>query len=195
VLSSSPSVCITALLQAWSEGRQAGLAELVPLVHNELRGLARAQMTGERPDHTLQATALVNEAYLRLAALERMHWRSRAHFFAVAARLMRRILIDHARARMYQKRGGGVQHTALDDALAITAGNRAVLIALDDALDALARIDSRKSQVVELRFFGGLSVRETATVLKVSPDTVMRDWKLAKAWLLRELERGGRDAG
>ena len=182
----------TDILQAWSEGHPTALAKLISLVLPELRRLARAHMHGERPDHTLQPTALVNEAYLRLVGLRRMHWQNRAHFLAMSARLMRRILVDHARSRRYRKRGGGARRTTFDEAALITNTGGADLVALDEALNALAALDARKSQVVEMRFFGGLSVAESAAVLQVSPDTVMRDWKLAKVWLLRELDRGGR---
>jgi len=146
-------------------------------------------MAGERQGHTLQATALVNEAYIRLIDIERVHWKDRAHFFAVAARVMRRILVDSARARRYQKRGGGAATVSLDEALIVTRQYGGDLVALDDALSALAVLDERKSQVVELRFFGGLSVEEAAEVLGVSSDTVQRDWKMAKVWLLREIKR------
>ena len=190
--SSASFAHVTELLQAWSEGDQAALRQLVPLVYGELRRLARGYMHRERADHTLQATALVNEAYLRLVDVTRIRWQNRAHFFAVCARLMRRILVDHARSRRYLKRGGGGRRTSLDEALIITNEPSPDLLALDTALDALAAIDSRKSRVVELRFFAGLTVEETATVLEVSPDTVMRDWKLAKVWLLREIEGGAR---
>jgi RNA polymerase sigma factor (TIGR02999 family) len=175
------------LLVAWGRGDQAALDQLIPLVHAELRRLARRQMSRERPGHTLQATALVNEAYLRLIDLRRVRWQDRAHFFAVSARLMRRILVDFARSRGYQKRGGGVPPVALDEALLLAREAGRDLVALDDALEALAALDARKSQVVELRFFGGLSVEESAEALHVSPDTVMRDWKLARVWLQREL--------
>jgi RNA polymerase sigma-70 factor (ECF subfamily) len=148
-------------------------------------------MAGERPGHTLQATALVNEAYLRLIDVEQMNWQNRAHFLAMAARLMRRILVDSARARRTQKRGGGVRIT-FDEALPVATATSRDLVALDDALVALAKLDTRRSQVIELRFFGGLTVEETAVVLRVAPDTVMRDSRLAKAWLLRELSRGAR---
>jgi RNA polymerase sigma factor (TIGR02999 family) len=188
VPSSTSSARVTELLQAWSEGDQAALPQLVPLVYGELRRLARGYMYYERADHSLQATALVNEAYLRLVDVTRMHWQNRAHFFAMCARLMRRILVDHARSRRYRKRGGGARRTSLDEALLITNEPSPDLLALDTALDALAAIDPRKSRVVELRFFAGLTVEETAAVLEMSPDTVMRDWKLAKVWLLREIE-------
>jgi RNA polymerase sigma factor (TIGR02999 family) len=178
---------ITRLLVDWRNGDQAALEQLVPLVHDELRRVARRHMAHERAGHTLQATALVNEAYLRLIDIRQVNWQDRAHFFAMSSRLMRRILVDFARSKGYQKRGGGAQKVSLDEALIVSEDARHDLVAIDDALNALAGIDSRKAQVVEMRFFGGLSVEETAEALKVSVDTVMRDWKLAKAWLLREL--------
>ena len=178
---------VTGLLLAWGRGDEAALEQLVPLVHGELLRLARRHMGHERQGHTLQATALVNEAYLRLIDVQQVHSQNRAHFFAMSARLMRRILVDFARSRHYQKRGGGAQHVSLDEALVVGKERGADLVALDEALQALATIDPRKSQVVEMRFFGGLSVEETAEALHVSPETVMRDWKLAKVWLLREL--------
>ena len=180
---------ITELLLAWNQGDEQALEQLMPLVHDELHRLAHHYMGGERPGHTLQTTALVNEAYLRLVDSRRVRWQSRAHFFAVAAQLMRRILVDFARARRKLKRGGDAVHLSLDDALVISREPGAELIALDDALTTLATFDERKSKVVELRFFGGLSVEETAEVLNVSPITVMRDWGLAKVWLLRELDK------
>jgi RNA polymerase sigma factor (TIGR02999 family) len=178
---------ITQLLRAWGEGNQAALDQLMPLVYSELRQAAHRYMARERRGHTLQTTALVNEVYVRLAKAREMRWQDRAHFFAVSAQMMRRILTDYARARHYAKRGGGAQSVSLDEAPEVSREPRADLVALDDALNRLAAIDERKSRVVELRYFGGLSVEETAEVLKVSPETVMRDWKLAKAWLLREL--------
>jgi RNA polymerase sigma-70 factor, ECF subfamily len=181
---------VTGLLMAWRGGNDAALEQLVPLVHEELRRIARGCMRGERAGHSLQATALVNEAYLRLIGAQQVDWQNRVHFLAVSARLMRRILVDFARSKKYQKRGGGAQAVTLDEALVVNEPGRD-LIALDEALDALAKLDERKSRVVEMRFFGGLSVEETAGVLGVSGDTVMRDWRLAKAFLLREL-RGGR---
>ena len=177
----------TTLLLAWGRGDETALDQLIPLVHDELRRLARRHMAGERPGHTLQATALVNEAYLRLIEVTQVRWQNRAHFFAMASRVMRRILVDAARARGYQKRGGGAESVSLDEALLVSGEPRQDLIALDDALNALAAFDLRKSQVVEMRFFGGLSVEETAEALHVSADTVMRDWRLAKVWLVREL--------
>ena len=177
----------TTLLLAWGRGDETALDQLIPLVHDELRRLARRHMAGERPGHTLQATALVNEAYLRLIEVNQVRWQNRAHFFAMASRVMRRILVDAARARGYQKRGGGAETVSLDEALLVSGEPRQDLVALDDALNALAAFDLRKSQVVEMRFFGGLRVEETAAALHVSADTVMRDWRLAKAWLVREL--------
>jgi RNA polymerase sigma-70 factor (ECF subfamily) len=188
---------VTQLLQDWSQGKDAALEELLPLVHQELRRLARRYMFGERPGHTLQATALVNEAYLRLVNSRQVNWQNRAHFFAISAQLMRRILVDYARARGYQKRGGGIPKVTLDEALMGLEEKGRDLVALDDALKTLAGVDPRKSKVIELRFFGGLSVEETAGVLKVSPETVLRDWRLAKAWLTREMGKSvatGNDA-
>jgi RNA polymerase sigma factor (TIGR02999 family) len=185
---------ITQLLQAWSGGEQEALKKLTPLVYEELHRAAHRYMARERPDHTLQTTALVNEVYLRLVDAREVTWQDRAHFFGVCARLMRRVLTDFARSRGYLKRGGHSPHVALDEALVVSPEPRADLVALDDALKALAAIDPRKGQVVELRFFGGLSVEETAEVLKVSMETVKRDWGLARAWLLREM-RGVRDNG
>ncbi len=182
---------VTDLLVAWRQGDERALADLMPLVHTELRRLARRQMGRERPDHTLQTTALVNEAYLRLIDLSRVQWQDRAHFFAMAARLMRRILVDYARSHRSQKRGGAQEKVVLDEALAVSTAPDADLVALDDALQRLTAVDARKGQVVEMRFFGGLTVEETAEALNVSPDTVMRDWRLAKLWLLRELGRDG----
>ena len=177
---------VSNLLRAWSEGDQNALASLIPIVYEEMHRLARRYMRRERPGHSLQTTALVNEAYLRLVDYERMQWQDRAHFFAVSAKLMRRILVEHAR-RHNLKRGGGVPHVSLEDTAEVGADRTADLVALDDAMNALARLDPRKVQVVEMRFFGGLSVEETAEVLKVSPITVLRDWNTAKAWLYREL--------
>ena len=180
---------VTQLLQAWGQGEDAALEQLIPLVHQELRRLARRYMFGERAGHTLQATALVNEAYVKLLGCQKVEWQNRAHFFAISAQVMRRILVDSARARGYQKRGGGIPKVTLDECLIGPKEKSKDLVALDDALKALAAVDPRKGQVVELRFFGGLSAEETATVLKVSPDTVLRDWRLAKAWLAREMGR------
>ena len=178
---------VTGLLLAWGTGDEAALEQLLPIVHGELRRIARRCMAGERKGHSLQATALVNEAYLRLVDVQHVNWQNRAHFLAMSARLMRRILVDYARSKGYQKRGGGAVKVTFDEGLPVVGGRDQDLVAVDDAVEALAKIDERKGRVVELRFFGGLSVEETAAVLKVSPETVMRDWKLAKAWLLREL--------
>ena len=180
---------VSGLLLAWSEGKEAAFEKLVPLVYAELRRVAHRYMGRERPGHSLQTTALVNEAYLRLIDARRVRWQNRAHFFAVSAQLMRRILVDFARSRQYLKRGGGAQKVSFDEGLVVSNEQGQDLVALDDALKALAAIDGRKSQVVELRFFGGLSVAETAEVLKVSPDTVLRDWRLAKVWLAREMRK------
>jgi RNA polymerase sigma factor (TIGR02999 family) len=181
---------VTQLLKAWSTGDQQALEKLAPLVYQQLHRAARHYMAGERSGHTLQATALVNEVYLRLVDCEQVNWQDRAHFFAVSAQLMRRILIDFARSRGYQKRGQGVSPLSLDDVPSVGNEPDTNLVALDDALKALAAVDGRKSKVVELRFFGGLSIEETAEVLRVSAETVMRDWRLAKVWLLRELSEG-----
>jgi len=178
---------ITQLLLAWSDGDQAALEKLTPLVYAELHRLAKGYMFGERPGHALQTTALINEAYLRLIDWKNVRWRSRAHFFGVAAQVMRRILVDFARARHYTKRGGAAQQVSLDEAITIHEDRSAEFIALDEALKSLAEIDPRKSQVVELRFFGGLSAEETAEALKVSQRTVEREWNSARAWLYREL--------
>jgi RNA polymerase sigma factor (TIGR02999 family) len=178
---------ITRLLVAWGEGDQSALAELTPLVYEELHRLAHHYMSGERTDHTLQTTALVNEAYVRLIDWKNVRWQNRAHFFAVSAQLMRRILVDFARSRGYHKRGGGARQVELDQAALVAEDKGTDMVALDDALTALATLDDRQSKVVELRFFGGLSNEETAEVLKVSTATVRRDWSLARAWLRREL--------
>jgi RNA polymerase sigma-70 factor (ECF subfamily) len=180
---------VTQLLVAWGGGDESAFDALAPLVYDELRRLARRSMGGERVGHTLQATALVNEAYLKLVDIHQVQWQNRAHFFAIAARLMRRILVDFARSKHSQKRGAGGQKVSLDEALLVVDSGRN-LVAVDDALRALADVDERKSRVVEMRFFGGLSVEETAEALHVSPETVMRDWKVAKAWLSRELAPG-----
>ena len=178
---------VTQLLHSWSEGNQEALDELVPLVHAELHRLARHYMSNERPGHTLQTTELVNEAYVRLIDWQNVRWQNRAHFFGVAAQIMRRILVDFARSRASVKKGGGTQYVSLSEAMTISPERSEDLIALDDALESLSELDSRKSRIVELRFFGGLSVEETAEVLKISARTVMRDWGLAQAWLYREL--------
>ena len=184
---------ITQLLQAWRQGDERALDRLTPQVYRELHRAARRCMSRERDDHTLQTTALINELYLRLSDLKPIDWQNRAHFFALCARQMRRILTDQARARQSHKRGDGARAISLDDVLAISPQPTADLVAVDDALNQLAKMDERKSQVVVLRFFGGLSVEETAEVLKVSPDTVARDWRLAKAWLKRELSENKSD--
>jgi RNA polymerase sigma-70 factor (ECF subfamily) len=186
---------VTELLLRWRAGDQECLNRLVPLVEGELRRIAHHYMRMERRGHTLQTTALVNEAYLKLVDQAQVDWQNRAHFMGVAARLMRHILVDHARALCQKKRGGGVRVLPLDEGLDVSAQKSAGLVALDDALTELAAFDPRKAQVVELRYFGGMSVEETAETLGVHPDTVMRDWKLAKVWLKRELNPKDPDAG
>jgi RNA polymerase sigma-70 factor, ECF subfamily len=187
-----PAHEVTQLLKAWTTGDEQALDKLTPLVYEQLRRVAQHHMAGQRPGHILQTTALVNEVYLQLLDCGQMNWQDRAHFFAMSAQLMRRILIDFARSRGSQKRGGDALHISLDEAPSVCKEPDPNLLALDDALKELATVDERKSKVVELRFFGGLSVEETAAVLKVSPETVMRDWRLAKLWLLRELSEGNR---
>ena len=182
---------MTGLLLKWGRGDEDALQQLIPLVYTELHRIAQRHIGHERPDHSLQATALINEAYLRLVDANAVAWHDRAHFLAVAARVMRHILVDHARARHYQKRGGQAVRVTFDEGLVVTNERAPNLIALDEALNALARFDERKSRVIEMRFFGGLTVEETASVLNVSPATVMGDWRLAKAWLQREM-RGDR---
>lgn len=190
----TPSVGeVSGLLQAWTDGDRGALDRLTPVVYEELRRLARGYLRRERVGHSLQTAALVNEAYVRLVDYKRMQWQNRAHFFAVSAQLMRRILVEHAR-RHNLKRGGGVQHVSLEAAAEVGGGWDEDLVALDDAMQALDRLDHRKAQVVEMRFFGGLSVEETAEVLKISPITVMRNWNTAKAWLYRELGGGAAEA-
>lgn len=179
---------MTRLLLAWRSGDESALARLTPLVHKELQRIAKGCLRGERARGSFEATALVHEAYLRLVDTQHVNWQNRAHFLAMAARLMRRILVDLARTRQYQKRGGGAVHVSFTEALSVPAKAQD-LVALDEALSTLAEFDERRSRVVELRFFGGLTVEETAAVLKISPDTVMRDWKLARTWLRRELRR------
>ena len=186
----SPHKEVTQLLLAWSDGDQAAFEQLVPLIYEELRRLARRHMGRERVGHTLQTTALVNEAYLRLIDAQRVRWQNRAHFFAVSAQLMRRILVDFARAKRSDKRGGGAEQVSLDEALVVSPERGADLLALDEALCRLADLSPRQSRVVELRYFGGLNEEEVAEVLKVSPRTVRSDWSLARAWLRRELSRG-----
>ncbi|HZN12072.1 MAG TPA: sigma-70 family RNA polymerase sigma factor [Blastocatellia bacterium] len=182
-----PSHEVTQLLLAWSDGDRAALDQLVPLVYGELRRLAKHHLRRERAGHTLQSAALIHEAYLRLIDVKQVRWENRAHFFAAAARLMRQILVDLARERGTRKRGGDARQVSLDEALVISPPRDEGLVALDEALTALAEVDARKSRVVELRFFGGLSVEETAEALKVSVETVNRDWRFAKSWLSRRL--------
>ena len=178
---------VTRLLQAWGRGEDTALEQVIPIVYKELKRIAHRYMAGQRQDHTLQTTALINEAYLKLIDSRQVNWQDRAHFFAISAQLMRRILVDFARSHTYQKRGGGVREITLDESLMGARGPAKNLVALDDALKALADMDPRKCKVVELRFFGGMSVEETAEALKVCPDTVARDWRMAKAWLASEL--------
>lgn len=180
---------VTELLMAWGKGDGDALSRLTPLVYDELHRLAAAYMRREKAGHTLQTSALVNEAYIKLVDSSRVGWQNRAHFFAVAAQLMRRILVDFARSRQYQKRGGEWRQVTLDERLGITTRLDSDLVAIDEALQELAKIDPRKAQVIELRFFGGLSLEETSEALQVSTDTVGRDWRAAKAWLVRELKR------
>ena len=181
---------VTELLRAWGEGDHAALEKLVPIVQGELRRLARHYMRGERSDHTLQTTALVNEVYLRLINWRSVHWQDRAHFFGVSVQLMRRVLVDYARRHHYRKRGGDAVSVHLEDAAVVAPERASDLVAIDDALTRLAAVDARKSRVVELRFFGGLSVEETAEVLGISPRTVKREWSLARAWLYADLSQG-----
>ncbi len=183
---------VTALLKAWGEGDQHALDALVPLVHRELRRLAHCYISGERRGHSLQTSALVNEAYLKLVDCQRVRWHDRTHFFAVSANLMRRILVDFARSRNYLKRRAAMRPLSLNDCLDCSPGATVDLVALDDCLNDLAAIDSRKSKVVELKFFGGFNTEEIANVLQVSPQTVQRDWKMAKAWLATQMKRGKR---
>jgi RNA polymerase sigma factor (TIGR02999 family) len=178
---------VTRLLVAWSGGDEAALEELTPLVYGELRRLAHHYISRERPGHTLQTSALVNEAYVRLVEQKKVDWQCRAHFYGIAARLMRQVLVDYARRRGYAKRGGGARRVSLDEALAVSEERAAEVVALDEALEGLAKLDPRQGQIVELRFFGGLSIEETAEVLGVSPGTVMADWTVAKAWLRRAI--------
>jgi RNA polymerase sigma-70 factor (ECF subfamily) len=179
---------VTELLQAWRQGDDQALEALAPRVQKELHRLARRHMAGERPNHPLQTTALINEAYIRLIGWDNVQWQNRAHFFAVAAQLMRRILVDIARARVGPRRGGGAAETTLDEAFVFRPDKSRDLLQLDEALATLAEMDPRKSRIVELRFFGGLSVEETAAVLQISDRTVLREWNLARAWLYREIK-------
>jgi len=185
-LSSQPHE-ITQLLAEWSEGNQAALDKLYPLVYNELRRLAHGYLRRERKGHTLQTTALINEAYLRLVDQKQVHWANRSHFFAISAQIMRRILIDHARRYDYAKRGGGAPRISLDEAAVVAKERARELLMLDEALNGLAKIDPRRGRVVELRYFGGLNNEEIAGVLKISENTVTRDWNMARAWLYQEL--------
>ena len=182
---------VSLLLHAWSNGDQTARDKLLPLVYGELRQMARRYMEGQHPGHTLQTTALIHEAYLWLVDQKNVQWQNRAHFFGVAAKAMRSILVDYARTKHAAKRGGELQQVSLEEAATISTERTAEVVALDDALQNLAAFDPRKSQVVELRYFGGLTVEETAEVLHVSPETVARDWRLARTWLLRELSKGG----
>ncbi|HZS04309.1 MAG TPA: sigma-70 family RNA polymerase sigma factor [Blastocatellia bacterium] len=184
---------VTRFLVDWSNGDRAALDKLLPLVNDELRRLARHYMRRENPGHTLQTSALVNEAYLRLIDQRQVQWQNRAHFFGIAAQLMRRILIDHARSHHYQKRGGGALKVSLDEAAAVTEARAAELLAVDEALEKLTAMDARKGRIVELRFFGGLSLEETAEVLGISSPTVQREWRAARAWLHRMLVGGKSD--
>jgi RNA polymerase sigma factor (TIGR02999 family) len=193
-MATSGSPQITQLLLAWGKGDQAALEELMPLVYDELRKVAARSLRRQRPGHTLQTTALVNEAYLRLIDSSRVQWQNRAHFFAVSATLMRRILVDFARERQNLKRGGAAERVSLDEALAVAPERGADLLALDEALNRLAALNPRQAQVVELRYFGGLNEEETAEALKVSLRTVQRDWNLARLWLYRELSQGDGDS-
>jgi RNA polymerase sigma factor (TIGR02999 family) len=189
----SPSTEITGLLRAWGGGDDGALAKVVKLVYPELRDLARRCLSGERPNHTIQATALVHEAYLRLVDIRQIKWQDRAHFFAVGARVMRRVLVDYARARNCAKREGEVRRATFDDALLLSAEPDPMVVRLDEALEKLAGFDSRKAQVVEMRYFGGLTAGEIAAVLRISSQSVNRDWSLAKSWLVREMNGGGGD--
>jgi RNA polymerase sigma factor (TIGR02999 family) len=179
------------MLKDWSKGDQAARDRLMPLVYEELRSMAHQHMRKERPGHTLQTSALVNEAFVRLVDQSEVQWQNRAHFFGIAAQMMRRILVDYARSRGYAKRGGDARRVSLDEVAIVSEERASDVVALDEALTSFAAIDQRKSQIVELRFFGGLSIEETAAVLAVSPGTVMRDWTLAKAWLRREMTSNG----
>jgi RNA polymerase sigma factor (TIGR02999 family) len=194
-MATSSSHSVTQLLVTWRQGDPAALEQLLPLVYQKLRRLARHYMNGQKQGHTLQATALVNEAYMRLVDCQQVNWKDRVHFFAVSAQLMRRVLVEFARSGQYQKRGGGAQKTSFDEALIVSPQRGPDLIALDDALQVFAASFPRQSKVVEMRFFGGLSVEETAEALDVSAITVMRDWQFAKSWLTRELKKGGKYGG
>jgi RNA polymerase sigma-70 factor (ECF subfamily) len=188
-MADSSALDVTGLLRAWTGGDSSAQEKLAPILWKELRQNARANMRQERAGHTLQATALVNEAFIRLVDLRRIEWRDRWHFFALASQMMRRILVDHARSRRYRKRGGGEKGFSLNDSAIAMADRASELIALDDALEALEKHDARKARVIEMRFFGGLSVEETAEALNASSQTVLRDWSIAKAWLRREMTK------
>jgi RNA polymerase sigma factor (TIGR02999 family) len=190
-MNSSPHQ-ITKLLKDWGNGDETARDQLMPLVYEELRRMAHRHMRKERPGHTLQTSALIHEAYVKLVDQTEVEWQNRAHFYGTAAQMMRRILVDHARARQYAKRGGNAHAVSLDEGAIVSRERAAEVVALDEALTVLAAVDQRKSQIVELRFFGGLSIEETAEVLAVSPGTVMRDWTLAKAWLRREMTTAGK---
>ena len=192
-MQAQPAQDVTAILRAWTGGDERALDRLLPVLYDELRRTARAYMRHERSGRTLQTTALVNEVFLRLVDLHQVQLHDRAHFLTLAAQLMRRILVDHARRRGYRKRGGGERPVALDEAATVSPGSSSHLVAVDDALNGLAKQDARKAKVVEMRFFGGLSVEETAAALNVSPQTVLRDWSLAKAWLRREMTQAAYD--
>lgn len=193
-MTTSSATDIPQLLTAWSNGDHDALNQLMPLVYDELHQMAHRYLRRERSDHTLQTTALVNEAYLKMVGQKELQWQSRAHFFAVASNIMRQILVDYARTQNRARRGGGAQQVPLDEALVVSNGRAAELLLLDDALNSLAKFDARKSRIAELRYFGGLSVEETALVLNVSAVTVMREWRVTKAWLLQEMSKGGPDA-
>jgi RNA polymerase sigma factor (TIGR02999 family) len=192
-MQAQPAQDVTAILRAWTGGDERALDRLLPVLHEELRRTARAYMRRERSGHTLQTTALVNEVFLRLVDIHQVEWHDRVHFLTMAAQLMRRILVDHARRRGYRKRGGGERPVPLDESAMISPGWSPHFIAVDDALNGLAKQDARKAKVVEMRFFGGLSVEETAAALDVSTQTVLRDWSLAKAWLRREMTQAAYD--
>jgi RNA polymerase sigma factor (TIGR02999 family) len=193
-MTNSSALDVPQLLTAWSNGDREALNQLMPLVYDELHQMAHRYLRRERVDHTLQTTALVNEAYLKMVGQKELHWQSRAHFFAVASNIMRQILVDYARTQNRARRGGHTQQVPLDEALIVSNGRAAELLLLDDALKSLAKFDARKSRIAELRYFGGLSVEETALVLQVSAVTVMREWRVTKAWLLQEMSKGGPDA-
>ncbi len=193
-MSEGSSAAVTQLLSDWSKGDQSALEQLLPMVYGELRRLASAYLRRERPDHTLQSTALVHEAFLRLVDQHDVQWRSRAHFYAIAAQMIRRILVDYARAQQAEKRGSGAVKLALDEAVGVPMRSDVDLLGLNDALDRLAGFDPRQSRLVELRFFAGLSIEETAEAMEMSPATIKREWSSARAWLFREMTRGSAQA-